>query len=120
MVEEIKFKKFHDYILEKEDVELEKLVRETFNSLDEGFLANIQSLGFFKALKLSLGKGIMSIMDIIKANPKVQKDLSNFMGNIGQSASKDFGDIMGNIVGPLQQENDELKKQLEMVRGRKK
>jgi hypothetical protein len=119
MAEDIKFKKFNEFVLEHKDEELEKMIREAFTDVDEGFLANIQSLGFFKALKLSLGKGIMTIMDLIKQNPKMQKDLKGFLNNIGGSAAKDFGDIVGNIVGPLQQKNDELKKELDAVKNRK-
>lgn len=115
MNKEFEFKNFEEYIAENDGIDLDKLIRETFTEVDEGFLSNIGSLGFFKSLKLSLGKGILGIMDMIKKNPKMQKDIQEFIGNFGNEAAKDLGDIVGKFTSRLQQENEDLKRRLSSI-----
>lgn len=109
------FKKFDEYVKSKNediDVDLDKLMSESFYSIDEGIFANIKNMGFIRGLKLSIGKGIVGFMNLIKEDPRMQKKLSEFIGKIGDSAAKDLGDIVGNMTSKLQTENEELKRRL--------
>lgn len=112
----LEFKNFEEFFATDEDKDLEKSIKEAFSSLDEGLISNISNLGFFKGLKLSFAKGMSALVDIIKKNPDVQKDLHELFGKVGTDTAKEIGEIFGKMAKKLQDKNDELQRRLDGVK----
>jgi hypothetical protein len=109
---EHKFKKYEDILQEKEQLEIERIVEETFYEIDEGFLSNFKKLGLWKGLKLSLGKTFGDLMSYIKDNPKLKNDFIGFAKKVGKDAAEDAGNIIGDVVKGYEEKIKKLEEEM--------